>query len=466
LTSATMPATGRSPQHSHGPTRESLERQCVIFSDIVMVKTPARSGVFRNTSATPALSDSRMPGRVMHRQAKSDSGAITAGTGTITITAKYYGAIGDEISYEFVAATDGDSDHRNLVITVGSDYSATYENLDDDTITSLVDDPYIDITVSSPTDMPTAAGSATALTGGSDGTAVAADYVGTGSSSKGIRCFYGESIDCDVLFVAECPSGLLDDVNTGLEAYCTDNDKGVVVLCTVDDQAKADAATYVADYRDDRIVYTWPRVKTTNWWSTATDKETEVCGSAFAAALIVNVDPWLSPGGNGARQGSTDLLSGITGLEDETASRSDLDTLNAAGIAPWLISSKLGAMMRRGVTTALTGRTKIFSRRMTDYLVSAIAEAAEEIVERPLDLDLSNQALGTYTGQFIGAVKSFLQREQDAEHIRSYSVDAYSENTQVGIDAGQWTVLIRVKQMSMAEETILKAEIGETVEIS
>jgi len=398
-------------------------------------------------------------------QAKSTL-SKAAGTGTMVVTAKYYGAVGDEISIQWVAATGGDADERDLLITIGSDYSARYQDIAyTDDVSETIDDPYVDVESSSPTAMPTAMGSAESLASGSDGTAVAADYVGSDSSTKGIRCFYSESVDCDVLFVAEAPSGILDDINDGLEAYAGDTDKGVVVLCTTDDQASADAITYVADYRDDRIIYAWPRVKTTNWWSTASDKEVEVDGNAFAAALIANVDPWLSPGGNGARQGTTDLLSGITGLEDESGSRTTLDLLNAAGVAPWFVSSRLGAMMRRAVTTTLTGRTKLHSRRMTDYLVSAIAEAAEEIVERPLDLDLSAQALGTVTGQFVGSVKSFLQREVDAEHIRSFSVDPWTANAQADIDAGQWTVLIRVKLMSMAEEIILKADIGETVQV-
>ena len=385
-----------------------------------------------------------------------------AGTGTVTVTAKHQGALGTSIKRQWTAATDGNSEHRNLVITIGTAYSATYANLNTTTV-ALVDDPYVDVTSSSPTAMPSS-GNAEALAGGLDGTAVATDYVGAADSVKGLRVFYGGSVDVDVVFAAEVPSGLLDAVNAGLLAYVQATDKGLAALCTVDGQSASEAQSYVASYTDDRCVYTWPRVKTTNWYASSAG-DVEVDGNAFAAALIASVDPWVSPGGAGKRQGTTDLLAGLTGLEDESASQSTLDSLNEAGIAPWFITTRLGAILRRGVTTASSGRTRIFSRRTTDYLVAAIAGAAEEMVERPLDLDLAEQTLGVWTGSFVAAVRSFLEDELRAGHIRAFVVDPWTSNTQADIDAGRWTIDVRVKLVSMQEEIVLRANIGETVSV-
>ena len=395
--------------------------------------------------------------------AKATSGAITAGTGSITITAKYAGLIGNGISYQWTTATGGDAAKRDLVITIGSNYTARYKNLAyTDTFSTAVDDPFVDLTQSSPSAMPST-GSATALASGADGTAVASDYVGTSSSFKGIRLFYGEGEDVNVLFVAECPSGIIDAVNTGVEAWVADTEKGVGVLSTVNGQTAADAITYVAGYLSNRLVYTWPRVNTPNPWNEL--EAVEVDGNAFAAALIANVDPWLSPGGAGKKQGTRDLLSGISSLETDGTSTSGLDALNEGGIAPWFNSRALGMILRKGVTTASTGM-KIRTRRMTDYLVNTLAGYAEYNVERPLDLVLGEQTLGTWTGQLVSAWGSFLQNEKIREHIQNYSLDPFSENTQEEIDAGRWTIVLRVKLFADIDELVLKATVGETVEIS
>jgi len=382
------------------------------------------------------------------------------GTGTVTITAKHYGAIGNTIYRQWTTATDADPVKRNLVITIGSDYSATYENLTIATV-DAVDDPYVTVTKGTLTVMP-AAGTSEALASGVNGTAVAADYVGTTSSTKGIRCFYGESVDVDVLFVAETPTALLAAVNTGLEAFATDTDKGLVVLGTVNGQAAADAITYVASYLDERVVYTWPRVLTTNWFDSDADS-IEVDGNAFAAALIAGVDQWISPGGAGKKQGTTDLLSGISDLEDNSQSKSGYETLIGAGIAPWFIDRTLGPILYKGITT---DEGKIKQRRYKDYLENAIAGFAVNYVETVLDIDLTSQILGPNTSGFVGAIKQFLGNEVTKVHAKAFSVDPYSENTEADIDAGQWTVLIKVETYSDMDRIVLKAQIGETVTIS
>lgn len=391
----------------------------------------------------------------------ADSGEVTAGTGTILIPAKYPGALGNDISYQFTAASDADADKRDLVITIGTRYSQRYKNL---TLATLVavDDPYLGtITDTSASAMPTA-GAATALTGGADGTAVAGDYVGSSSSAVGIRKFYSESVDIGVLFVAECPDALKATVNAGLEAYATDTDKGVVVLCTPSAVTAAATITDADDFRDDRIKYVWPRVETTNFYDPDLATVT-VDGNAFAAAAIAGVDPEISPGG----APGAPFLVGITGLEDEDISRATYDDLNDAGVAPFQITRSLGPIIRKGVTTSLTsGLTQIYRRRMTDFITLSIADRAEHFVGRPLDLDLTNQVLGPETAPLIGEIKQFLEGLKDAKRIQSYSVDAFGQNTSVNLAAGRWIIAISVKLNSAQDEIVLLANIGEGVEVS
>jgi hypothetical protein len=394
--------------------------------------------------------------------AKATSGGITAGTGTITIAAKYKGALGNSISYQFVAASDADAAKRDLIIAIGTRYSARYKNLTFGAITTDVDDPFVDITSAAPSAMPATMGSATALTTGADGTAVATDYVGSGSSAVGIRKFYSESVDVAVLFVAECPDSLVATVNTGLEAYATECDKGMVVLCTPDDATSAETITDVASYRDDRIVYPYPRVKTTNFYDADLD-EVEVDGNAFVAAAIVGVDPEVSPGG---KPGSL-FLQGITGLENPDISRSTYDDLKDAGVAAFQITTALGPIIRGGVTTSITaGLTQIYRRRMTDYITLSIAQRAEQNVGLPLDLDLAGQALGPYTQPLIAEINSFLQGLKDASRIQDYEVDAFSQNTLSSLALNRWVIGISVRLNSAQDEIVFAANIGETVEIA
>lgn len=391
--------------------------------------------------------------------AKATSGDITAGTGTIQVVAKYKGAIGNNISYQFLAATGGDSAKRDLVIAIGSTYTARYKDLSTTTVLE-VDDPYVDITASSPSAMPTA-GSATALSSGSNGSPVSGDFVGTSSSFKGIRCFYGDGVGVSVLFVAEPPSGVVDAVNAGLVAYAQATDKGLAVLCTVGSQTAADAATYVASYRDDRAVYTWPKVKLTNFLDPNVGVAT-VDGAAFAAFAIANVDPWISPGG----APGAPFLRGIVALTDDSQTRTGLDTLNDAGVAPWYISRTLGSILRLGRSTALTGKTRIFDRRTTDYIMESIGNFAEQYVETQLDVILSSQTLGPNTGAFVSAVRTFLTNEKNAQHIKGFSIDPFGSNTEVAVDAGTWVVAIAVELYSAAERIVIKAQVGTTVIIS
>lgn len=392
--------------------------------------------------------------------AKATSGAVTAGTGSITITAKYKGAVGNRISYQFVAATDADAAKRDLLITIGTKYAARHKNLTFGSITTQVDDPYVDVTSAAPSAMPAVDASAVALASGADGTAIAGDYNGSSSSNVGIRMFYGESVEVNVLFVAECPSGLLNSVNGALESYVQEAEKGMAVLCTVNGQTADAAETYVADYRDDRLVYCWPRVTTRNAWDDGED--VEVDGNAFVAAAIAAQDAWVSPGG----QPSAESLQGISGLETE-ASRTELDDLKALGIACFFIDNQLGAIIRGGVTTSITsGLTRIMRRRMTDYITESIASRAVHYIEKPLDVSLTAQALGENSSAFIGEMHGFLGDLLSRERIAAYSIDAFSGNTPSDIAAGRWYVLVSVQLHAGMEEIVIQAAIGESVVVA
>jgi len=381
------------------------------------------------------------------------------GTDSVTVTASSYGLYGDQVQIAW-SANGTTPTNRDMTVTIGSVYSMTYENV---VTAALVvtdpGDPYCVVTKHvSCVKVPVVAVAA-ALAGGANGTAVAGDYVGTG---EGVQQFYGASIEVDVLFVAECPTALVDDINAGLVAYAG-YDKGIVVYSTPSAQVSATALTYVSgeSLQDDRGVYCWPRVKTTNFFSASVDEVT-VDGNAFAAAAIANSDPWISPGGAPGAQ----FLTGITGLEYEDTSRATLDSLRAAGVTPWFMSKAMGgAILAKAITTATAG-TKVKQRRLRDYLEISLSNYAELYVETPLDVDLAEQSLGEYSGSLIGAYNTFIENERIASHIKTYSVDPFSLNTEEGLDAGRWIIHVQVETWADQDEIVLKTEIGETVTVT
>lgn len=382
---------------------------------------------------------------------------------SVTVTAKYKGSVGNSIKVAWTANAD-DATARDATVTIGSLYSVTYKAVATIVSTALVvtdpGDPFVTFSKFSGATLVPAAISATSLSGGADGTEAAADYTGSG---KGLLKFYGESVDVDILFVAEPGSSFIADINTGIEAYVNTNEKGMAILCTPAAQSKSTARTYVADYRSERLVYTWPRVKTTNLYDPL-NAEVTVDGAAFAAAALAGVAPEVSPGG----APGAPFLTGITGLEDETATAADMDTLNEYGVTPWMMNTALGgAIMRKAMTTSLTsGRTRVFRRRMTDFIVESLSARWEQFAEAPLDLTLSTQTLGPNSGQLVAETVAFLEQLKADGRIREYAVDPWSENSSGSIADGTWVIVVTVGLFSAMDNLVLKANIGEGVTIT
>ena len=383
----------------------------------------------------------------------------TASGDSVTLTAAHKGALGNAINVEWVANAS-DPTARDAVVTIGSTYSETHKAVATIVDSALVvTDPGADLytftKASGATLVPDVAAAAPLATG-SDGTVVVGDV------TTAIEAFQAASADADIVFVAECPEAFIDAVNAKLLAFTTGFDKGIGVPSTPAGQAWTDAETYVESYRDDRLFSSWPKVKTIDWFDSDNPTVT-VDGNAFAAAAMANVAPERSPGGAGGNE----YLKGIIGLEDETATMVAYDALNEAGVAPFMMSKPLGgAIIRRAVTTSLTpGKTKLFRRRMFDFIAGSVSDFAQFYVEKPLDLVLSSKSLGAETGNLVGGITAFLEGLKAGSRIVSYSVDPFGENTQTNIDSGRWIIAIAVKLYSMQEEIVFYMNVGEGVQI-
>lgn len=457
-----------------GPTNEitRITSSAELFSTFC----PDVFGKTDQYAAMKAFLGKSFPGGIRVARIAAGSQATAAHTfvdaagspaNSVVATAAYPGLLGNSIQVAWSVNAD-DSTARDATVTIGTSYSVKYKKVATIVSSALVvtdpGDPYVSFAKAGSATLVPAVISATALSGGSDGTAVALDYVGSSSAAKGIRLFYAETdaASVGVLFVAECPSALCDAVNTGLTDYASEVQRGMVALCTPADLSTADAIAYPADYRTDRAVFSWPRVMTADRYASDL-APVEVDGNAFAAAAILSVDPEVSPGGASGK----DYLTGISGLEVETLSRTDYDDLKAAGISAFFLSSSLGTILYGGVTTSTTtGKLQIFRRRMADYIENSIAVFSERFVSLPLDLNLSAQTLGSNSGALIAAITNFLGGLKTTTRIQDYSVDAFSGNLQADLDDGTWTILMSIKLFSAMDAIILKAAIGESVTIS
>ena len=150
-----------------------------------------------------------------------------------TVTAKHNGVVGDEIE---TLHTDTGAGTFSLRVQ-WNQYVKTYSGLTLATIGS-VSDPYVDLALSGTGTIVAATdGAAVALSGGSDGTAVDADYTGGVSSVRGLRVLE-EGTEEAICFVAGYTSAA---VISALKTFITD----MRAFCVV--QADSDRADFAAN---------------------------------------------------------------------------------------------------------------------------------------------------------------------------------------------------------------------------
>lgn len=409
----------------------------------------------------------------------------TSSTDSVTVTARYKGAVGNQIRISFAdnATTAANSDMTVKVL--GADgttvtYQAVYENaiVDDGTTLSVsveaAADPFVVTTIASgapdtaPDEVTDAALDDTA---GSDGTAIVGDWTGVLAPASGASVLSDSSTPWNVAFGAEVPNSFVDGWNDAVKTFADlQSGSRFCVMSTPTAEAVADALTNVdSGQRTDRALRPWRRVKVTNLF----DPDRAVVTldpNADAAAAIANVAPEVSPGGaNGVA-----YMGRILGVEDDNpASDAELESLTDGGLTPVVMAPALnGAILRNARTTSTTSvdSRRVFRRRMTDFISTSIANVLVQFAERPLDVDIVNRRLGPVTLPEIGAIKGFLEdlrnpNTSGGQRIRAYELDPYGANTQTNIDQGTWIITLRVKLLSMQEQIVLRLQTGTTVQV-
>lgn len=293
---------------------------------------------------------------------------------------------------------------------------------------------------------------ATALVGGSDGTAVDADYTAAID-----LCAVEGAGDVLILDSYTAPR------NAYLKQHVVATQDKMVIVCGPSGQTRAQAITDVASYRDTdgRIVYAYPTLGTV-----INGVEVQTPPAAWLASILSQTAPSVDP----ASADNIQYTQGVVSMGNQSLTRADYILLMQAGICAFEYDLDLGGFKpKSGIVTQIANSSKltIARRRMADYLTKSIG--------RFLKLYQNGQNSRKKRDAVKAAMLAFIKQNEDAGILPADSevksgkakvVDTESLNTDAGIAAGEFKILYRQRIFSSMRFIVLQAEIGESVVVT
>ena len=233
---------------------------------------------------------------------------------------------------------------------------------------------------------------------------------------------------------------------------------------------------YVGANRDERMVFCWPgvqqfvepsigfRIKNANGQYTTTGY-LDVRADIFMASVLSNLASERNPGQ------STDpvplCLSPVMSFQSGNLtpfSMTDYILFKQNGICALRNDRSAGWLFQSGVTTALSSNQKnINRRRMADEIQDSLAAAYTPYIKQPLTSQLRS-AIDSATVAYLAGLKS--SNNPAAQRIEDFVVDSVSGNTPELTAQGIHVVIVKVKMLATADNIVLQAEVGQTVNIA
>lgn len=397
----------------------------------------------------------------------------TGPTALITVELKYPGTAGNSVVVTTSAASDGDSNHFNLTVSVTGTSGVTSETLHNYNVSGVGTTTVLttaekarlrligNITHNS-TGVPIIG--STTCSGGTDGTITSAEYVGTaGTADKGLAKLEGDKT-IDHFFTADPGNSLRAAVNAGINAHADLLTDRVGYINGNSAQTAAGAQSDVASYRSQRVVYCDP------WCYILDDVDGTqrlVPSGPFFGSVASRLPPSTSIAWKHDLVGT--MLGGIDDLE---ADRGDLAAQNtAAGIATLIREETGGFRIEAGVTTIAPSNPlkKNLTRTRTGiYIARSIKQSLRPMTDQP-NLPVYQQDIVNAVTTFMERLKKNAQREDAAflPHVLDYGIgDLGAENPQEDLDAGDFTVPLDAKTSSAMERIFLNINYGETVQVT
>jgi hypothetical protein len=377
-------------------------------------------------------------------------------TATITFTAKYLGAYGNNITVKIEAGStqgskytihDGNSGsvwpdevYDNVLITSSSaTLSALFGN------SNLIAVPTVQASANEPD---TAA--ATALLTGSDGSIADTDYQ-TAITAQELEAAG------NVVFLDAYNSTRVGYLKTSM-ANTTDR---MALICGTAGDSVSTAVAAVASDRDTdgRLIYAFPYV-----YTTVNGVNTKVNPCSFYASLLSQTAPNVDP----ASAVNVQYLAGINGLE-LNLKRSDYVSLVAAGISAFENDQDLGIKVKSGVVTQISNTAKLMvaRRRMADYIGYSVAKYLKNFQNAVNSAENQNNAVAGIV-QFNRNLEAsgLVPTDAEVQNGKASIVDGKSLNTNGSIAAGYFKILYKRRIYSSMRYLIFQAEIGESVVVT
>jgi len=436
----------------------------------------APAGMSRTGGGYMAISGKAFPllkvKRVLGTAAVAASAEInkTGPTLLFTVNLKYKGTAGNSVVVTTSAATDGDANHFNLLVSVTGASGTTQDKFENVNLSAVgtvstftTTNCYLVGSITIATTGVPILGSTT-CSSGADGTIDAAAYVGTqGAGDVGLSLLETDK-SIDFAFTGDPGDSLRAAVNAGLAAHADYMTDRMAFINGNSGMALAAVQTDVASYRSLRVCYL------DNWAYQRDDvdgTERLVGPAPFAVSVASNLSPSTSFSWKAVE--AQRFMSAITRLETKRGVNGAY-TNEQQGICTLQREESGGYTFEAAVVTAAPttpSKRKYKRTRMTHYIAKSVVTSLRPYVDSP-NVPENQNAEVQAVFNFLDTLKRNAVTNPNAlPHIVDFVIrDLGTFNSQVDIDAGQFTIPADIKISSDQEKIFLSMQIGETVTVS
>lgn len=403
-----------------------------------------------------------------------------------TVTAAYVGgSVGNAISVTIAAASDGNSNHFNMVLQLSGASGTTtevYKNLNVSGVGANVLPPSIQglggnfvigqvgsnvgTSVLAASVTFTSAGlpatGTTVMTGGSDGTVASTQYIGT----QGTGGAYGFAVTegdlaASTLWIDDPGVSLRAAVNAGLVGHLGYMTSRIGFTNGNTGQTVAQAQTDVANYRSPYLVYTDPWVYT---FDDVVGSLQLVPGGPWAASLSTQMNPALSIAWRGV---GGPLLNGIQALEQYRGQAAASNT--AAGITTF-DAAPTGPGASTGPKfyfeqDVCTDTSDLDVNRMDLYLAKSVFNSWQPFVNAP--------QLASYHQDLLNSLQIFLNQLQTngatnpaALPFIAGATTPVIQSTPYQLQQGQFIVAVQASYAGSMKQLILSLQSGNQITLT
>jgi hypothetical protein len=227
--------------------------------------------------------------------------------------------------------------------------------------------------------------------------------------------------------------------------------------------------------RHERVIYSWPGVKTfipelvgtsvaTADGLTTDDGILDTTGDTWIAALMSVLPPENNIGQ--AMEPVPTIFSPIISYQRGTPSldMNDYILFKQYGIAAFRMDRTMGPLIQSGVTTSqTTGEANLNRRRMADFIQDSLAARYNQLAKMVARQSIKDTLLSE-TDAFLSDLLA--EGNPDAQRIAGYSIDDKTLNTQSLAAQGIYVIKIVVQMLQTLDTIVLASEVGPNADIT